>query len=96
MAFSKRAQAGKIVNRPQGGGNSKSGIPSSIGHSSQLIFRLKARSYVSPANNKKAISGSLLEGPISGATVALKALNGTILAITTTDTNGNFSFNSDT
>jgi len=94
MAFSKRAQAGKIVNRPQGGGTSKSGIPSSIGHSRQIVFKLKSRASSSPA--RKSIRGNLVDGPISGATVTLKALNGTILGTTITDSNGNFSFNSDT
>ena len=92
MAFSKRAQTGKIVNRPQGGGPNKSGIPSSIGHNRQIIFKLKSRSYASPS--RKSINGALLDGPISGATVTLKSLNGAVLGITTTDSNGNFSFSS--
>lgn len=93
MAFSKRAQAGKIVNRPTGGGTSKSGIPSSIGRSRQIVFKLKSRSYASPS--RKAINGNLLDGPISGATVTLKAMNGIVLGITTSNSVGEFSFSSD-
>lgn len=93
MAFSKRAQAGKIVNKPTGGGNSKSGIPSSIGRNRQIVFRLKSRVYT-PVLRRK-INGKFVDGPISGAIITLKSLNGTILGVTTTDSNGNFSFNSE-
>ena len=92
MAFSKRAQAGKIVNRPQGGGNSKAGIPSSIGRNRQLVFKLKSRSYT-PSNIKK-LNGIMTDGPISGAIVTIKSMNGTLLGTTTTNSVGEFSFNS--
>lgn len=93
MAFSKRAQVGKIVNRQQGGGPSKAGIPSSIGRNSQLIFRLKARSYASPAK-KALLYGALIDGPITNSTITLKSLDGTILGITTSTSTGEFSFSS--
>jgi hypothetical protein len=92
MAFSKRAQAGKIANRPQGGGNSKAGIPSSIGRNRQLVFKLKSRSYT-PSNIKK-LNGKMIDGPISGAIVTIKSMNGTLLGTTTTNSVGEFSFNS--
>jgi hypothetical protein len=93
MAFSKRAQSGKIINRPQGGGPIKSGIPSSIGHNRQIVFKLKSRVY--SKKSRKNLNGRLSDGPISGATITLKSLNGTTIDTTITDTNGYFAFNAD-
>ena len=95
MAFSKRAQTGKIVNREQNGGHKKSGIPSSIGRNRQLIFKIKSRSYTPQRLNSNQIGGIVLDGPISGATITIKTIaNGTIIGTTVSNSVGEFSFGS--
>ena len=47
------ARKASIINRPQGGGNKKSGLPPSVGQGTFSIWRGLARAYGSPAQRRK-------------------------------------------
>jgi hypothetical protein len=86
-----------MSNRDQGGGVKKQGLPSTVGKSGLLTMSIRRRA----SNNFKttepvseSISGTINDGPVSGATVKLiDAQTNIQIAETETNTLGRYNFN---
>ena len=86
-----------MSNRDQGGGVKKQGLPSTVGKSGLLTMSIRRRAssnFKTTEPVSESISGTINDGPVSGATVKLiDAQTNIEIAQTTTNTLGRYNFN---